>query len=185
MKKSFTFVLVVIVSFMSCVGPAGEVGPAGPAGQTGPEGPAGDDATVDYPQAIEVTLDFTPENNFGVQEAFGLELYPADVVLVYGNYIGSSSGYTIWYPLPYTNFTVLGNLFIYDFIYTPKEFKIFLKGNANFADLGPNWLNNRVFRIVVVPANFFESGRIVDKSYENITNALGITDDDFVKRDLR
>jgi hypothetical protein len=80
------------------------------------------------------------------------------------------------------HYTTSGDSIVYDFIYYPTVFFIYLKVMlANFADAGPFWLNNRVFRIVVVPAQFFESAKIVNTSYENITMVFGITDNDFVK----
>jgi len=46
-------------------------------------------------------------------------------------------------------------------------------------------LNNQVFRVVVVPAEFLETARIASKSYDAITSSFGISEGDFIKRDLR
>jgi hypothetical protein len=51
---------------------------------------------VDYPRVIEITVGFTPENDFRVLEAFGFELNPTDKVLIFGNYFRPITGNTIW-----------------------------------------------------------------------------------------
>jgi hypothetical protein len=179
MKKLFFLASVLLVGFTSCSGPAGFDGPIGP------EGPAGQDGGLVYASAIELIGDFTPTNDFQIVEPFGFDVFPADVALVYIKWDQLDDGTELWRQLPQSAYLKQGIL-AYNFDFTTADFSLFLDGTVpDFAALDPIYLNNQVFRIVVVPAEFLETGRLGAKTYENVTKAFGIKESDFVKRDLR
>jgi len=179
MKKLLLFASALIIGFSSCTGPTGLDGPLGP------EGPRGQDGGLVYASAIELIGDFTPKNNFQIVEPFGFEVFPADVTLVYVKWGELDDGTKLWRQLPQSAYLPQGIL-TYNFDFTTTDFSIFLDGTVpDFAKIDPVYLNDQVFRIVVVPAEFLQTGRVGSKSYENVTKAFGIRDSDFVKRNLR
>ncbi|UBM58934.1 hypothetical protein LAG90_19230 [Marinilongibacter aquaticus] len=176
MKKIFALLIPSLFLFAACQGPQGPQGPQGVPGQ---------DGGLEYATAIELVVDFTPANNYQIVENFGFDVFPADVPLVYILWDTDDNGTEIWRPLPQTTFLTQGAL-IYNYDFTQADFSLFLDGTiSDFSSLSSGYLNNQVFRVVVVPAAFLQTARLADKSYETITGALGLSDSDFVKRDLR
>ncbi len=176
MKKLLLIFAAAIAGFTSCSGPAGPVGP---------QGPAGEDGGLVYAQAIELIVDFTPANNYKIVEPFGFEVFPADVPLVFIRWEVDDSGTEIWRPLPQTAYLNAG-LLTYNYDFTQGDFSLFLDGTVpNFANLPGEYLNDQVFRVVVVPSEFLEKGRLKSKTYKDITESLGLKENDFIKRDLR
>ena len=105
--------------------------------------------------------------------------------LIFIRWEQSGNGTDIWRPLPQTAYLDAGIL-SYNFDFTTDDFAIFLEGTFNnFADAGPDYLNNQIFRVVMVPAAFLETARAKKMTYDNITKELGITEQSFVHRDLR
>jgi hypothetical protein len=179
MKKLLLFASGLVLGFTSCRGPAGFDGPQGP------QGPQGQDGGLVFASAIELIGDFTPADDFQIVEAFGFDVFPADVPLVYIKWDELDDGTELWRQLPQSAYLEQGIL-TYNFDFTTADFSLFLDGTVpDFAALDPIYLNNQVFRIVVVPAEFLETARVGAKSYENVTKAFGIKESDFVKRDLR
>jgi hypothetical protein len=179
MKKLLLIFSAAVLGLSACKGPAGPVGPQGP------QGPKGNDGGSVYAQAIELIVDFTPANNFRLfAEPFGFEVYPADVPLVYVRW-EVDNGTEVWRPLPQTAYLNAG-LLTYNFDFTQQDFSLFLDGTVpDFSKLPTEYLNNQVFRVVVVPAEFLKGGRLSSRSYENIIETFGIKESDFIKRDLR
>ncbi|MFT4733582.1 MAG: hypothetical protein ACI9DJ_001823 [Algoriphagus sp.] len=181
MKKLFFIAATLVVGFTSCQGPRGLDGLEG---LPGPQGITGQDGGLVYASAIELIGDFTPENGFQIVEAFGFDVFPADVPLVYIRWEETQST-EIWRPVPQTAYLDQGVL-TYNFDFTQDDFSIFLDGTIkDFATIDGAYLNDQVFRVVVVPAAFLETARIASKSYEAITSTFGISEGDFIKRDIR
>jgi hypothetical protein len=179
MKKLLLFAAALVVGFTSCRGPAGFDGPQGP------QGPVGQDGGLVYASAIELIGDFTIANNFQIVEPFGFDVFPADVTLVYIKWDELDDGTELWRQLPQSAYLSKGIL-TYNFDFTTSDFSLFLDGTvADFATVDPVYLNDQIFRIVVVPAEFLKSGRVASKSYDDVTAAFGIKESDFIKRDLR
>ena len=42
---------------------------------------------------------------------------------------------------------------VYNYDFTQADVRFFLDGTTNFLTLGPEWTQNQVFRVVVVPAD--------------------------------
>lgn len=179
MKKLLFIASVLFVGFSSCTGPAGYDG------LDGAPGPAGQDGGLVYASAIELYVDFTPANDFSHVEEYGFDVYPADVPLVYIKWEEDDNGTFIWRPLNQTAYLDAGIL-TYEYDFTQGDFSLFLGGNiADLSSLDGAYLNDQLFRVVVVPAEFLETARLKSKSYEAITSAFGIEEEDFIKRDQR
>jgi hypothetical protein len=137
MKK--LFILFVAISFIvlsSC---------------EGPQGPPGNDGGLIVAPAFEIELDFTPSNNYEYIEAYGFEIYPADVTLVYILW-ETYNGQEIWRLLPQTVDFTEGSL-TYNFDFTRTDVRFFLDGTIDFNLLDASWTQNQVFRVVIVPAD--------------------------------
>ncbi len=182
MKKLLFIFSVLVIGFTSCRGPAGFDGPQGP---QGPQGPPGQDGGLVYASAFEMVVDFTPANGFQIVEPYGFEVFPADVPLVYIRWDVADDGTEIWRPLPQSAYLNQGIL-TYNFDFTDQDVSVFLDGTiTNFASLDPVYLNEQIFRVVVVPAEFLSSGRMASKSYNDIIETFNIKESDFGRRDLR
>ncbi|WP_341224655.1 hypothetical protein [uncultured Arcticibacterium sp.] len=185
MKKLLFIASALVIGFSSCRGPAGYDG------LDGAPGPAGQDGGLVYASAFELILDFTPANGFEHVEPYGFDVYPADVVLVYIKWDDDDVLGPIWRPLNQTAYLDQGILtYEYDFgtndnDITEGNVRLYLGGNiADFSTLDGAYLNDQLFRVVVVPAEFLETARLKSKSYEDVTAAFGIEEEDFIKRDL-
>jgi hypothetical protein len=179
MKKLFSIFSLVAatVLFYSCSGPQGLSGPIGP---QGPQGVPGLDGGLEYAKAFEVVADFTADNGYGFVEAYGFDVFPADVTLVYMIWDVLEDGTEIWRPLPQTAYLDQG-LLTYNFDFTQSDVSIFMDGTiSNFASLSDAYRLGQTFRVVVIPTEFLANARM-DLSYEGVTKAFGIKESDFKK----
>ena len=148
-------------------------------GPMGPQGPQGQDGGLIASSAFELgNVNFNVGNNYQIRENFGFEIFPYDVVLVYILW-EADNGKDVWRLLPQSAFFENGIL-QYNFDYTDEEVRLFLDGEIDFATLDNSWLDDQVFRIVVVPAD--NVGRLDYTDYEGVTRMLGIGEEDFQKR---
>ena len=158
MKKIASILLFSItVLFMSCEGDPGPPGPQGPSGGLIVSG------------AFEIEIDFNSGNNYEFVEPYGFEVYPYDVTLVYILW-ETLNGQEIWRLLPQTAEFIDGTNLVYNYDFTQVDVRFFLDGTTNFATLGPEWTQNQVFRVVVVPADNVDG---IDISNLNTVMQLG------------
>ncbi|SDS48921.1 hypothetical protein SAMN04515667_2290 [Formosa sp. Hel1_31_208] len=152
MKHISHFILVVTALFMvSCEGEPGPPGPAGPPGG------------LLVSSAFEIEIDFNAQNNYSFIESYGFTVFPSDVTLVYILW-DTLDGQDIWRLLPQSVEFDDGTL-IYNYDFTQIDVSFFLDGTTNFDALGPEWTQNQVFRVVVIPADNVDS---IDVSNLNI-----------------
>lgn len=174
----YPLLTALLFSLFSC---QEEVYIEGPPGDPGPEGPAGLDGEEGYTFEWE-NVDFLSADNYTVflplPEDFTM-LY-SDVVLVYllwGTEEIDGEVLDIWKPLPQTTFTEFGTM-QYGFDFTIYDVSLFLESNFNLNLLGPDYLDDWVVRVVVVPAQFTD-GRIkqeVDYSnYYEVVEHFGLS----------
>ena len=125
----------------------------------GPQGPPGLSGTNILGQVFEVNINFNTGNNFGRLVTFpsNIEVYESDVVLIYllTDVVPDGNGSTIdvWSQLPQTFFPVQGTL-LYTFDHTFIDAQIFLDANFDLTLLGPEFTNNQIFRIAIVPSEY-------------------------------
>jgi hypothetical protein len=182
MKKIFTLLFMSVFALTSCSsdGPQGPPGPPGPQGPPGPGGGDGQIGTVidlvgsfDSANDYSLLLDFNEEN---------IEVFESDAVLVYmkTGEDGTADGapVEVFRMLPQTYY-IDGEALQYNFDFTFFDLLIFLDGTVNLDALGSDYTDNRVFRIVIVPAEFAET---MDTSNINsVLKSLDIQESDIKK----
>lgn len=130
----------LLLLFTACEGDPGPPGPQGPAGGLIVSG------------AFEIEIDFTAANNYEYFEAYGFDVYPYDVTLVYILW-ETSGGQDVWRLLPQSADLGEAGTLTYNFDFTQQDVRFFLDGSADFDALDASWTQNQVFRVVVVPAD--------------------------------
>ncbi len=143
--KHISYLVLAFASFfiMSCTG---DTGPPGFDGRDGPQGAPGFVAS-----AFEIEIDFNAGNDYSFIEGYGFDVFPSDVTLVYILW-DTFNGQDIWRLLPQTVEFIDGTL-VYNYDFTQIDVSFFLEGTTNLNNLGPEWTQNQVFRVVVVPAD--------------------------------
>ena len=89
MKRILSIISVFALLFTSCVG------------DQGPPGFDGQDGSIIASSAFEIELDFIEGDNYEYVEAYGFEVLPTDVTLVYILW-ETSNGQDIWRLIPQT-----------------------------------------------------------------------------------
>ena len=141
-KLSLLFTLCAFVILSSCTGP------------TGPQGPPG---YSELGQVFEATINFNEGNDYFRRITYpsNVVVYESDVVLVY-LLEEVDGGFDVWSQLPQTYFLNQGTL-LYTFQHTYVDVDIFLDANFNLNTLGPNYTDNQIFRIAILPAEYANS----------------------------
>lgn len=167
MKKLLlvTFSLFGILSFQACVGPEG------------PPGVDGLDGINIVSEVFEVEVNFTEANKYSEQFNFTPTIVESDVVLAFIEW-ELDGGNSVWRALPQSVFFNEGGVLIYNYDFSKIDFRLFLDGSSNPANLGPEWKANQLFRVIVVPGDY-ASSRIDLTNYEAVTKMLGLKDEDF------
>ncbi len=139
----------------------------GPRGLPGLDGKDGVDGESFLGSVFEIKGDFTSKNNYNLYFEFpyGADVYDTDIVLVYILWEIAENNLEVWRMLPQTRYLRSGIL-KYDFDYTYNDVQVFLEGDIDFRDLERGDLEDQIFRIVVLPADFLKSSKI--NEYENI-----------------
>lgn len=164
MKRILSFISVFALLLTSCTG------------DQGPPGLDGLDGSIIASSAFEIEIDFTEANNYEYIEAYGFDVYPTDVTLVYILW-ETSNGQDIWRLIPQTVEFEDGNL-VYNYDFTQIDVRFFLEGSTNFSTLDSAYTQNQVFRVVVVPAD--NVGRVDYSNFDIVTKHYNITS--FLKR---
>ena len=159
MKRILSVISVVALFLMSCEGPQG------------PPGFDGQDGIYLVGQSFERTLDFTPNNNYQetVEVPLNIDLYESDMVLVY-HLKGQVDGYDVWKPLPETVYIDANEEFKYNFEHNFDFITIFIESYPTFDYnlLLDSERLNQTFRIVILPVDLVNSGRIDINNYEDV-----------------
>ena len=144
MKKYFSLLLIAMFGFLVLSCDDSTSNPVGPDNDT-------------YPVAYDVNESFVYDANQGyvITKEFNKPLIASDVVLIYRR-SGTANGAAVWQLLPRTLFLNEGEL-DYDFDFTKNDILIRAGGTidlqAQNAQFKSAYLNNQVFRIVIVPAS--------------------------------
>ncbi len=169
MKKLIYSAFALILLFaQSCVGPEGPPGPQGFDGFDGADGADGQEAFV-----FEYVLDFeTPDYSVLLEYPNGFTALDSDVVLVY--MLWDKDGDTeIWRMLPQSMITEFGFL-QYNFDFTKFDTRLFLDADFNLDNLGSQFLDNWLARVVVVPGQF--TGRMDYSDYNAVKEMFNLPD---------
>ncbi len=138
-------------------------------GPEGPPGPVG--------QGFEVEATFTPSNEYSEQFFFAdvpgdLEVLDTDIVTVYWLFgVSEGNGNDIWQQLPATTFFEDGQ-FQYTFDHTLDDVQLFLQGNIDLDSLGPDFTENQIFRVAILPVDYVNSNDIDLSNMEEVMGAV-------------
>ena len=146
MRKITYLFLALTFLFTACEGPQG------PPGFDGFDGLDGQDGGLIVSSAFEIVVDFNTDNDFEYFEAYGFEVFPSDVTLVYILW-DTIDGQDIWRLLPQNEYFDDGSFLTYNFDFTRDDVRFFLDGTADLPTLDDVWTQDQVFRVVVVPAD--------------------------------
>jgi hypothetical protein len=145
---------------------------------TGDTGPPGEPGINILGQVFEVTVNFTPGNDFSqiVDFPSNVEVFESDAVLVYlleDVIPGSGGSIDVWSQLPQT-FFIGENTLVYTFDHTFLDVRLFLDGNFDLSTLGSAFTDNQTFRIAIVPSEFANTNMSMTELLETIN--LEVTD---------
>lgn len=161
-------VLLSLFLFVACQGPRGPEGPRGPKGENGSDGLLA--------EVFEVTAQFNAGNDYTAAYNLNPSLYDGDVLMIYIRW-DEYEGEPVWRALPAVHFIDQGIVqYYYDF--TKQDFIIRIGGDVNPATLGAAYLENQVFRCVIIPGSFLENIDDVN-NYNEVVHTLQISDQDF------
>jgi hypothetical protein len=122
----------------------------------------------------DVTLSFNPGNNFS--PLLSINIPSSDVVLVYRRDIESAG--VVWQQIPRTIYFNNGGELDYDFDFTTRDVKFYTRANFNLAaqslDFNNTYLNNQIFRVVLVPAAFGKNANIDYSDYNSVAKYFNI-----------
>lgn len=138
----------------------------GPEGPRGPQGPAGGNVEAEVFELINVDFSLNNNGEYTIFRNLTLNILDSDVVLIY-RMAGTIDAQTpIWQLLPRTLFLNEGEL-DYDYDFSAEDFTIYAGGTYNLA-LTPEYINDQVFRIVIIPGQFSDRpASVVDFSDYN------------------
>jgi len=143
MKRLLPLFTVFALVFTSCEGPQGP---------PGFDGLNGLDGEIIASSAFEIVIDFNTANDFEYIEAYGFNVLPSDVTLVYILW-DTQNGQDIWRLMPQTVYFDDDTNLVYNFDFTQDDVRFFLDGTTDFSTLDDVWTQDQVFRVVVVPAD--------------------------------
>lgn len=187
-------VLTVALGQISCEGDEGPEGPPGPTGAQGPAGPAGPQGESGAAQVFEFGADFEADEDgaYAIYLDFAannIEVTDTDVVLAYmfrGAYTDDDDNdVLLWSPLPQTLLLSQNRILQYNFLHSFAEALIYIDSQFDLATLPAADLAARTtgqgFRVVVIPGNLLEGGRISGspvnlKNYEEVAKLFNLSE---------
>ncbi|WP_155907600.1 hypothetical protein [Lunatimonas lonarensis] len=147
----------------------------GPMGPPGLDGLDGQDGGTILGEVFEVDATFTAQGEYSVFGEFGFEIFESDKVLVF-RLEGVANQRDIWRPLPRTVYHTNG-IFSYSYDFSSIDFSIYLEGNFDLAGLEPSFLQNQVFRVLILPADFINA-RMDFNDMEGLLKMMGVEEAD-------
>lgn len=123
-------------------------------GMTSLQSCSSDDDRVDNDTIAEVfeinqNVNFNSSNNYRVSYDLVPPIFNSDMILIY-RLDGQNAGQHVWVALPKTYYFNGGDELDYNFLFTTRQ--IFLDlGFTNSAVLLPEFTQNQVFRVVIIP----------------------------------
>ena len=177
MKKYLHYIgLILLIFAVSCTEYNGEPGPPGPRGPVGPQGPEGAPGETGYVFEYTDIFFVGPDYEVFLEFPLDFETLPSDVALVYLLWqVDEVDGEVIeiWRPLPQQVFTQDG-LLQYNFDFSLYDVRLFLDSEFPLDWLTAIDTDDWIARVVVVPGDFWASGRVDFNDYEEVQDALGL-----------
>lgn len=156
--------LVIVLASLSLLIYSCQEGPVGPRGERGPQGEPGENGQEGF--TFEYIVDFiSPNYSSTLDFPNDFQMLDSDVVLVYFLW-GVDNDLEIWRQLPQTLLLEEGTL-LYNFDFTTNDVVVFMDADFNMDVLGANYTDEWVARVVVVPAQFADNGRIAGVDFSD------------------
>ncbi|WP_297707073.1 collagen-like protein [uncultured Eudoraea sp.] len=180
-KLLFGAFLALII--LSCEGPIGPPGPPGFDGLNGADG------VNILGQVLEIEGTFDAGNEYSLFYEFPqtIEVFESDVVLVYILWDvaedGNGEPLDIWRLLPQTRILAQG-LLQYNYDFTFLDVSVFLESDFDLGTLTPEYTDNQVFRIAIVPAEFAQSAKMDTSNIGEVMSSLNIREIDISRIQL-
>jgi len=138
----------------------------------GDQGPPGQDGVDFLGQVFEVTVDFNESNGYSrlITYPSNVVVYESDVVLVYlltDVVTGNNGSIDVWSQLPQTFFPAQGTL-LYTFDFTYLDVNLLLDANFPLGLLGPQYTDDQIFRIAIVPAEYASANLTMDDLLQSL-----------------
>jgi len=170
------FALGLLVMLSSCYSET-SIGPQGPTGPQGPIGPKGADGQSGFVFEWE-NINFTaPDYEVILAYPDNFEGFDSDVALVYflwDTYTNANNEVVeVWRQLDQTLITNDG-LLIYNYDHSKYDVRLFLDAEFPLDWLGAIDTDAWIARVVVVPGEFWNSGRVDFSDYAAVEAALGL-----------
>ncbi|MFY0606082.1 MAG: collagen-like protein [Cyclobacteriaceae bacterium] len=168
--------LGILVMLSSCYSDTyvGPQGPAGPQGPIGPQGASGENAFVFEWTDINFTA---PDYEVILPYPDNFEGYDSDVAIVYllwDSYTnGNNEVVKVWRQLSQTVISEQGTL-VYNFDFSKYDTRLFLDAAFPRENLTANATDAWIARVVIVPGDFFNSGRMDFSDYAQVEAALDL-----------
>ncbi len=159
MKKSALILFASVIGMLgsSCMGPEGPVGPPGYTAEA---------------EVFEVNASFGPGNFYS--QTYGLfpNILPSDNILVYELY-SVDQGFDTWALLPQVYYFNQGQA-QYNYHFSYDQFTLFIDADFDLNLLPPSFIQNKIFRIVVIPGYFSGRYRINFNDYHQVEQAFNL-----------
>ncbi|MBW2961217.1 hypothetical protein [Mesonia aestuariivivens] len=141
-------------------------------GLTNCEGDKGEPGVNILGNTAEFTVNFNDSNEFTyLFSDNNIEVLESDAVLVYRSEqsISDPTGpIDVWKLLPETIYFDNGDILTYSFDHTFRDVRIFIDGNFDLSTLTPEYYQNQLFRVVVVPSDFANNPNNDLQTYESL-----------------
>lgn len=147
-------------------------------GDPGPQGPTGYSAEAEVFEIRNVNFINDGTGFYGIIYDLNPTILNSDMLLVYRLAGATQGGLDIWESLPKTYYFSSGDELDYNFDFSTNDISIYL-GYTNQSILSPAFIQNQVFRVVVIPG--YLTNKIGATDYDSIKEKLKLTDADFTK----
>jgi len=142
MKKALVYLLVVLsLTFTSCIGPQGMSGDPGYSVES------------EVFELRNINFDYNAVDGYTIYRSLNPNIYASDNILIYRMTSTINPQTPVWQSIPRTLFLGNGQELDYDFDFSKQDFTIYAGGNFNLATM-PVYLTNQTFRIVIIPGYF-------------------------------
>ena len=160
------------ITFQACEGPMG------------PPGLDGQDAVNIVGEVFEVEADFNSQGNFGFVDPYGFDILESDKVLIYMLSGTDDESRDIWRLLP-QNYYVQQGIFTYNYDFTLTNYSVFLESNFDLNTLTPEYTDNQVFRVLIIPADRIDVEARIDYSdHDAVLGMLNVNENTIPRRQL-
>lgn len=142
---------------------------------TGPEGPPGYSAEAEVFEISNVNFTSDSQGSYGIVYDLNPQLAIADMILIYRR-SATFNGSPVWESLPKTYYFDNGEELDYNFDFTRMDLTINI-GYTDVSVLTPQFMQNQLFRVVIIPGYLSNKNQTVDlNDYNAVIKAYHINE---------